>query len=451
MNIKSLLLGSAAALVAVSGARAADAVVAPEPEPVEYVRVCDVYGAGFYYIPGTETCLKVSGYLRYDIGAGNGVRNNSFNGTVVNADGTVSGFGIARGAWGIPNVIDKRDPLNDDGSVNFNDTWSKRTRFQLRVDARSETELGTLRAYLAMNFQYDNYNSNTSIQTFVDQDTGIPVTGPYSDVEFDNIIEHAYLELGGFRVGKTDSYFSTFTDYTINIIHDDNIVPYGPYDTNQISYTYDAGNGFTAGVAVETGQGGYVTNINNANTSSDPTGFFGNNIYTIDSYAPHVVAGVGYTAGWGGIKAVAGYDSVWEDFAVKVRLDAKFSDTFSMFLMGGWADKDDVTFVSPITGGLVTVENAQPNYYGTWGGEWGLWGGGSWQFTPKAQLNVQVAYDDFEDFSAIANVDYELVPGLHIQPEIGYLDNFSDTNDTAGDLGASGSGWNGFLRIQRNF
>ena len=70
MNIKSLLLGSAAALVAVTGARAADAVVVAEPEPVEYVRVCDVYGAGFYYIPGTETCLKVGGYIRYDIGVG---------------------------------------------------------------------------------------------------------------------------------------------------------------------------------------------------------------------------------------------------------------------------------------------------------------------------------------------------------------------------------------------
>ena len=70
MNIKSLLLGSAAALVAVSGARAADAVVIAEPEPVEYVRVCDVYGTSFYYIPGTEICLKVGGYMRYDIGAG---------------------------------------------------------------------------------------------------------------------------------------------------------------------------------------------------------------------------------------------------------------------------------------------------------------------------------------------------------------------------------------------
>ena len=67
MNIKSQLLGSAAAVVAVSGARAADAVVVAEPEPMEYVRICDVYGAGFYYIPGTETCLKIGGYVRMRI------------------------------------------------------------------------------------------------------------------------------------------------------------------------------------------------------------------------------------------------------------------------------------------------------------------------------------------------------------------------------------------------
>ena len=122
MNIKSLLLGSAAALVAVSGARAADAVVAPEPEPVEYVRVCDVYGAGFYYIPGTETCLKVSGYFRYDIGAGSGVRDYD------------TGTGRVMGAWGLPNVQDKRSPFNDDGTANYNDAWNKKSRFQLRVE-----------------------------------------------------------------------------------------------------------------------------------------------------------------------------------------------------------------------------------------------------------------------------------------------------------------------------
>ena len=65
MKLKTLLLGSAAAMIAVTGARAADAVVA-DPEPVEYVRVCDMYGNGFFYIPGTETCLNINGYVRID-------------------------------------------------------------------------------------------------------------------------------------------------------------------------------------------------------------------------------------------------------------------------------------------------------------------------------------------------------------------------------------------------
>jgi hypothetical protein len=29
-------------------------------QPVEYVRVCDAYGTGWFYIPGTEQCLKVA-------------------------------------------------------------------------------------------------------------------------------------------------------------------------------------------------------------------------------------------------------------------------------------------------------------------------------------------------------------------------------------------------------
>ncbi|QRM54807.1 porin [Sinorhizobium sp. BG8] len=76
MNIKSLLLGSAAALAAVSGAQAADAIVAAEPEPMEYVRVCDAFGAGYFYIPGTETCLKVGGYLRVQLDISDDVVTN---------------------------------------------------------------------------------------------------------------------------------------------------------------------------------------------------------------------------------------------------------------------------------------------------------------------------------------------------------------------------------------
>ena len=62
--VKSLLLGSAAGLAAVTGAQAADMPVKAARPVVEYVRICSLYGEGFYYIPGTDTCLKLGGFLR---------------------------------------------------------------------------------------------------------------------------------------------------------------------------------------------------------------------------------------------------------------------------------------------------------------------------------------------------------------------------------------------------
>jgi hypothetical protein len=31
------------------------------------VRICSLYGAGFFFIPGTDTCIKLGGYLRADV------------------------------------------------------------------------------------------------------------------------------------------------------------------------------------------------------------------------------------------------------------------------------------------------------------------------------------------------------------------------------------------------
>ncbi|MCZ7479046.1 porin [Rhizobium rhizogenes] len=122
MNIKSLLIGSAAALAAVSGAQAADAIVAAEPEPLEYVRVCDAFGTGFFYIPGTETCLKFDGYIRFQTDFG---RNKS---------GTSD--------------------------------WNSFTRAQFNIDTRTDTELGALRGYIG--FRGDA-NNDTSRGVNVDQ------------------------------------------------------------------------------------------------------------------------------------------------------------------------------------------------------------------------------------------------------------------------------------------
>jgi hypothetical protein len=107
MNIKSLLLGSAAALAAVSGAHAADAIVAAEPEAMEYVRVCDAFGTGYFYIPGTETCLKIGGYVRTQL-----------------------------------NFADNSYGANGRGD------YDAATRGYLTFAAKNDTEFGTLSAYI---------------------------------------------------------------------------------------------------------------------------------------------------------------------------------------------------------------------------------------------------------------------------------------------------------------
>jgi hypothetical protein len=374
---------------------------------MEYVRICDTYGVGFYYIPGTETCLKVSGYIRYDIGVG--------------------GFGLT-------DVIDKEDYLDavlddDDDDIDLNDTYDTRARVQLRVDSRTETELGTLRTYAAVNFQWDT-------STSFDEDEFEPIAGSsgFTFSESNWGIEHAYIELGGFRIGKTDSLFSTFTGYAGGVIHDD-IIGYGPFDTHQIAYTFTGGNGFTAAVAVEEGAGNTIAPFGPGNNFYSP--FTVADLYTLDDYVPHVVGGVGWTGGWGGVSLVAGYDAVWGEGAIKGRIDFNASDAISLFVMAAWASVDDDF------GGLDS-----PNFYAPWGGEWGIWGGGSFKFNEKATFNVQLSYDELEDFAAVANVDYELVPNFHIIPEIAYVDNFDE--DTFGDDFVE-ENWGGFVRFQANF
>ncbi|ANT49672.1 porin [Mesorhizobium amorphae] len=206
MNIKSLLLGSAAALIAVSGARAADAVVVAEPEPAEYVKICDVYGAGYFYIPGTETCLRIGGYVRYDASFGDGGRV---------MDGT------------------KRADREDGG---INDAWNKNARFNLKTWTAQETELGTLKTYTETRFNFGNTGSAS--------DAGNKTT----------TLNFAWIQLGGLRVGKDESVYDSFIGYAGNVVQD-TIIPYGIKDTNLISYYFDAGNGFSAVVSLEEGSG----------------------------------------------------------------------------------------------------------------------------------------------------------------------------------------------------
>jgi len=348
MNIKSLLLGSAAALVAVTGARATDAVVVAEPEPVEYVRVCDVYGTGYFYIPGTETCLRIGGYVRYQVSGG-----------------------------------DLFEITKDDHEGGFDETYNQYSRLSLQTWTGTETELGTLSTFTETRFQWR------------------PESGTSTSLNF------AWIQLGGFRVGKDESAWVTFSDYAGGVIADD-LVPYGPFDTNLISYTFSGGNGFSAIISFESG--------NNDSYGHD---------YDIVDYVPHIVAGAKFTQGWGGITVQGAYDSIHETWAAKARLDVNATDTISAFLMAGYGDDDDFNFYKP------------------WGGEWAVWGGLTAGVSEKAKVNLQLAYDDASQFGASLNVQYDIVPGFRITPEIDYYD--------SGDLGDGDDAFGAILRFQRSF
>jgi hypothetical protein len=103
----------------ISTAQAADAIVAADPEPAEYVRVCDAYGTGYFYIPGTETCLSVGGYIR----------------------------------------VEERFGRDRSGTSD----WSSWTRGQVSLSSKSETEYGTLTGVITMRTNAENATTQTAL------------------------------------------------------------------------------------------------------------------------------------------------------------------------------------------------------------------------------------------------------------------------------------------------
>lgn len=310
MTIKSLLLGSAAALLAVSGARAADAVVVAEPEPVDYVRVCDVYGAGFYYIPGTETCLSISGEVWYEIGA-------------TSDDGltdTPNFYGYAP------------------------DGWNKMTHARLNIDARSETEWGTLRSYIRLQGEW-----------------GDPSDGA---VELDQ----AWLSLGGLRMGYTESaWVESFRGGVAAYgSHSWGGLYYGDQQRHQISYSFGSEEAFAATLSLE------------------------DDALDGDGYMPDVVAVVSYNQGWGGVWGKLGYDESYNaagDGGFGAQLGMQYNipgmEGSSFRLLGFYADSDNAYS----TGSALGVAP-----------EWSVLASYYQQFTPNFGASIGAQY--FNDLYA---------------------------------------------------
>ena len=196
--VKSLLLGGAAALAVTATASAADLPV--KAKPVQYVKVCSLYGAGFYYIPGTDICLKVGGWTRFEYGYGS---NGNF-------------------AWGpFANNVNNRATNN---SV-------FRARGYITADARSQTAYGTVRSYIAVGVSENDTGLNNAANTFS--------------------ANRAFIQWAGFTFGRAASFFDFYSVPATSLWGAFPASDTGDPGWMVAAYTAQFGGGFSATLSVE--------------------------------------------------------------------------------------------------------------------------------------------------------------------------------------------------------
>jgi hypothetical protein len=223
--MKSLLLGSAAGLVAVSGTQAADMPV--KAKPVEYVKICTLYGEGFYYIPGTDICLKIGGYVRANY------RWNATGG----GQPHYTGVGGAQ-----------------DRTVN---PYATQHRASFNFDSRSQTDYGTLRTYASVNVDNQDLNSVSVNPT------------------------RAFIQWAGFTFGHTKSFTDVpgtpGDDGWKSLFQNQNISDTGANGTNQIAYTWELGNGMTLNIGADERRTKALAGLSNniVNVGANPGTAFG--------------------------------------------------------------------------------------------------------------------------------------------------------------------------------
>jgi Porin subfamily len=214
---KSLLLGSAAGVVAVTGAQAADLPV--KAKPVEYVKICSLYGDGFFYVPGTDICIRLGTNVQADM--------------YWNATG--GGHTLYDAAGGAA-----------DRSVS---QLASKARGDFAVDTRTQTQYGTLRSYLV--YRMDN----------VDQGTVTP-----------NLVRN-FVQWAGFTFGHTRSFsdpIGTFNEFKALFQEGALSHATGANGTNQIAYSWELGNGMVIVAGADERKNGALLNLSNSSPTSAP-------------------------------------------------------------------------------------------------------------------------------------------------------------------------------------
>jgi hypothetical protein len=394
---KSLFLGSVAGLAAVAGAQAAD-LPAKKAAAVEYVRVCSTYGAGFFYIPGTETCLRVGGRVRAEF-----------------------------------QYLEPTD--REDDAIGF------RARGRLNIDARTATAYGLLRTFVRFEMTRD--------------------TGVYGFSSTSANVDQAFIQFGGLTAGRTVSFFmnsdlpndnwGTLRFYDAPTV---NVFAYTFSFGNGFSATIAAEEGtYATSLFTEAGQTmpDLVANLKYAGTWGSAQ--LGGALHQLRS---DTLFGTEYpdsTLGW----AVTAQGSV--NLPMLAEGDALWiAATYADGALGYLGFDPDVG----VGNASSTVVDAYIGADGDidTGRGWSIAGGLNHYWTPTIRQNIFGSYarveysanapalaNDFNEWRAGSNVIWSPVSGLDIGVEVLY-----SNLDPRGIVGNDDDdAWEGRLRVQRDF
>jgi hypothetical protein len=222
--VKRVLLGSAAGIFAVAGAQAADLPV--KAKPVEYVRVCSLYGAGFWYVPGTDTCIKIGSFARLQTAYG-----GSGGGAFPGSPGNNPGQGDMSGAF----------------SRNTN-MFNFQSRGAVSFDVRTQTEYGTLRSYLSVGAGVQSnmggYAGGATTQP-------LGTTAAYGGFALYN--DRAFLQFAGFTAGRMRSFFDMVNPGAYSFANQRFSGDTSAVGITGIAYTFQFGGGLSASISLEDG------------------------------------------------------------------------------------------------------------------------------------------------------------------------------------------------------
>ncbi len=261
-TVRTFLLTGGAVLINAAATHAAD--LPTKAKPVEYVKVCTIYGQGFYYVPGTDICLKLGGYLRAEAD--------------VNAGGTLTPA--------VGPTQTNRANVNNRESNSF----VQRTRILWSLDARTQTEYGTLRSYSRTGIQWttgDSVNVGSNASAYIDR---------------------AFLQFAGFTAGRAVSYYDIYSfnlhSHQTNIIGSDS----GGTGINLFAYTTELGAGLSTTLSLEEhtsrtkpvvntlGAGFFNLNVTGGLGTGTPTSQEGQML-------PNLVGNVRLDQAWGAVQA----------------------------------------------------------------------------------------------------------------------------------------------------